>query len=571
MPSSRKRPINADPIEEGIDYARQVVARRIPAGKFVCLAAERFLEDLKRAKAGQGPWAFDPDRALAPIEICQQLPNIKGPLADQPIRLMAWQLCWTANLFGFIERETGWRRFRQASIWVPRGNGKSTWLAPLAVYCAFCEGEGGAEAYAAAVTRDQAKIVWTAAAEMLRRAPDLRHYLGIEQSAHSIYQPRTASSFLPLSSDAKSLDGLNVHFACLDEIGSHRTARVYDIILTALGKRLQPLLISISTATANTTGIGKQVWDLSAKVLTGVLEDERFFAVLYAADEGDDPFAEKTMAKANPSWGVTVVPEQVRMIARQAKNNPAQEAVYKTRHLNIWVTGNQALFAMDHWHACKVEGLRLEDFAGRTCILGLDIANKIDLTALVLLFPEEDSEGKEVYSVFCRAWLPEARVESQPAYAQWVADGWLTQTPGETTDFSMIEDAILECCASFDVQAVTYDPWSATQLAQRMLERNVPMVEYPMTVSTMSEPTKAVDVAMRERRFRHDGNAALAWCLSNVVGHRDAKDNVFPRKELPEHKIDAAIALIMALGQQIIRSAQESLPTIYRDHDLLLW
>ena len=328
MPSSRKRLINADPIEEGIDYAERVVARKIPAGKFVRLAAERFLEDRRKAKAGQGPWIFDPDRALAPIEICQQLPNIKGPLADQPIRLMPWQLCWTANLFGFVERETGWRRFRQASIWVPRGNGKSTWLAPLAVNCAFCEREGGAEAYAAAVTRDQSKIVWSTAHEMLRRVPELRHYLGVEQSAHSIFQPRTASSFLPLSSDAKSLDGLNVHFACLDEVGSHRTARVYDIILTALGKRLQPLLISISTATANTTGIGKQLWDLSVKVLTGALEDERFFAVLYTADEGDNPFAEATLAKANPSWGLTVVPEQVRMIARQARNNPAQEAVY---------------------------------------------------------------------------------------------------------------------------------------------------------------------------------------------------------------------------------------------------
>jgi phage terminase large subunit-like protein len=536
------------------------------------LAAKRFLADLAAAEAGHGRWTFDPDRAMVPIEICERLPNIKGPQAGNSIRLMPWQRCWTANLFGFIERGTGRRRFRQASIWVPRGNGKSTWLAPLAVYCAFAEGEGGAEAYAAAVTRDQAKIVWNAAAEMLRRAPALRQHLGIEQSVHSMYQPRTASSFLPLSSDAKSLDGLNVHFACLDEIGSHRTARVYDIILTALGKRVQPLLISISTATANTTGIGKQLWDLSIKVLTGALEDERFFAVLYTADEDDDPFAEATMEKANPSWGITVVPEQVRMIARQAKNNPAQEAVYKTRHLNLWVTGNQALFAMDHWAACKVEGLRLEGFAGRSCILGLDIANKIDLTALVLLFPEEDDEGKEAYSVFCRAWLPEARVESQAVYAHWIADGYLTQTPGETTDFSMIEEAILECCASFDVQAVCYDPWSATQLAQRMMERNVPMVEYPMTVSTMSEPTKAVDVTMREHRFRHDGSPVLAWCLSNVVGHRDAKDNIFPRKELPEHKIDAAIALIMALGQQIVRSAHESLPTIYQgDHTLLLW
>jgi phage terminase large subunit-like protein len=258
------------------------------------------------------------------------------------------------------------------------------------------------------------------------------------------------------------------------------------------------------------------------------------------------------------------------MIARQAKNNPAQEAVYKTRHLNIWVTGNQALFAMDHWRTCKVEGLRLEDFEGKPCVLGLDIANKIDLTTLVLLFYDESDDGEMDYAVFCRAWLPEARIESQPAYAQWIGAGWLAQTSGETTDFAMIEQALEEACARFEVQAVAYDPWSATQLAQRMMERNVPMVEYPMTVSTMSEPTKAVDVLMRNHRFRHDGNPVLTWCLSNVVGHRDAKDNVFPRKELPEHKIDAAISLIMALGQQIVRSADQTM-TIYKDSDLLLW
>ena len=190
MPYSRKQPNTADPVAEGIDYAERVVASKIPAGKFVRLAAARFLEDLKAARAGRGPWRFDPDRAMAPIEICERLPNIKGPQAGNSIRLMPWQRCWTANLFGFVERETGRRRFRQASIWVPRGNGKSTWLAPLAINCAFAENEGGAEAYAAAVTRDQAKIVWTAASEMLRRAPALRQHHGIEQSVHAIYHSR---------------------------------------------------------------------------------------------------------------------------------------------------------------------------------------------------------------------------------------------------------------------------------------------------------------------------------------------------------------------------------------------
>jgi len=557
-----------DPVADGVDYAERVVARKIPAPLYARLACQRFLADLKAAEAGDSPWIFSPDRARAPIDHCEGFPNIKGPRAGELIELMPWQRWVSVNLTGFLERTTEMRRFRQASIWVPRGNGKSTWVAPLALYFAFADGEGGAEAYAAAVTRDQAKIVWSTAQEMTRRAPGFREACGVATAVNSIYQAATASSFVPISSDAKGLEGLNVHFAVLDEIASHRTARVYDVILTGLGKRLQPMLISISTATANTAGIGKQLWDYSIKVLTRVLEDDRFFCVIWAADEGDDVWDEKTMRKANPGWGITVVPEQIRMIARQARNNAAQEAIYRTRHLNQWVSGNIALFNMEHWAACETD-LRLSDFAGRRCILGLDIANKIDLAALALLFWEEDDEGRTRYTIFCRNWLPEARIESQPAYASWVREGWLTTTPGETTSFSDMEEAILDACARFDVEGVCYDPWSATQLAQRMLEQNVPMIEYPLTVATMSEPTKGLDARIREHRISHDGNPVLRWCLSNVVGHYDSKDNVFPKKELPENKIDAAIAAILALGHQMV--GEDQTPTIYRDTDLLVF
>jgi phage terminase large subunit-like protein len=556
-------------VDEGISYAERVVERRIDAPKLVRAACKRFLNDYDLAESGNGFWRFDRKKAAGPISLAEGLPNIKGPFAGKSIVLLGWQ-CWcTVNLFGFVERETGKRRFRQASIWVPRGNGKSTWLAPMALYSAFAEGEGGADAFAAAVTRDQAKIVWETAWDMVRRAPAMRKYLGIETSSNAIYQDRSASKFVPISSDSKGLEGLNAHFVCLDEIGSHRTARVYDVMLTATGKRLQPLLVSISTATSNTTGIGKSIWDYTVKILTGVLDDDRFFGVIYSADEGDDPWSEKTMSKANPSWGVTVVPEQIRIIARQAKNNPAQESIYKTRHLNMWVSGDSPLFSMPYWQECLRPELRIEDFAGRNCILGLDIANKIDLTALVLLFWEEDDDGRKSYTVFCRSWLPEKRIETQPSYAQWIADGWLTQTSGETTSYPEIEEALLWACATFNVEAVTYDPWSATQLAQRMMERNVPMVEYPMTVATMSEPTKGLDARIRENRIAHDGNPVLAWCLSNVVGHFDFKDNVFPRKELPENKIDAAIATIMALGHQMV--GEDEYPTIYSDRELLVF
>jgi phage terminase large subunit-like protein len=555
-------------IDDGIRYAERIAGYKIPAPKLVRLACQRFLEDYEEAKSSDSFWRFDPQKALGPIDLAEGLPNIKGPFAGRPIKLLDWQRWCTINLFGFVERETGLRRFRQASIWVPRGNGKSTWLAPMALYSAFAEGEGGADAFAAAVTRDQAKIVWQTAWEMVRRAPGMRQHLGVSTSVNAIFQDRSASKFVPISSDSKGLEGLNAHFVCLDEIASHRTARVYDVMLTATGKRLQPLLVSISTATDQITGIGKSIWDYTVKVLTGVLKDDRFFGVIYSAEDGDDPWDERTMKKANPSWGITVVPEQIRIIARQAKMNPAQEAIYKTRHLNMWVTGDSPLFSMPHWHECKRADLKLEDFTEHTCIIGLDIANKIDLTALVLLFWQEGDDGQTHYTVFCKAWLPEARIEAQPAYATWISEGWLMQTPGETISYAEVEEMLAWACATFDVQAVTYDPWSATQLAQRMLEKNIPMVEYPMTVATMSEPTKGLDARIREHRISHDGNPLLGWCMANVTGHYDFKDNVFPRKEVSENKIDAAISTIMALGHQMIG---EETTTIYRDTELLVF
>src|SRR6516164_3114070 len=177
---------------------------------------------------------------------------------------------------------------------MPRGNSKSTTVAVLALHTTFLEDEGGAEGYTAAVSRDQARIVFDLAQTMARNDPDFRRRFGIEIKVNALHQARTTSRLMPISSDAKALDGLNVHFAVLDEIGSHRSKAVYDVILTAMGKRKQPLMISISTATDNATGVGRQVWDYTEKVLEQQIADDRFFGVIYSADPEDDPWDEKT-------------------------------------------------------------------------------------------------------------------------------------------------------------------------------------------------------------------------------------------------------------------------------------
>src|SRR5215211_2564078 len=224
-----RRPASAAPgVAEAIAYAEAVVAGTLPAGRLARLACGRFLRDKAAADAGTGPWGFAPERVEAALLFAGQMPNIKGPEAGRPLRLMPWQKLVFANLFGFVERGTTTRRFRQAVIYVPRGNGKTTLAAPMGLYLTFVEGEGGAEGYAAAVTRDQARILFEAAREMVRRSLEFRAAFGVGVGANAIYQERTASRFAPVSSVAKALDGLNVQVAVCDEIASHKTSEVYD-------------------------------------------------------------------------------------------------------------------------------------------------------------------------------------------------------------------------------------------------------------------------------------------------------------------------------------------------------
>jgi phage terminase large subunit-like protein len=573
LPRRPKRPAYDPRIQRAIRYACDVASDKILAGKSVRLACQRFLDDLAAAESGRGRWAFDERFAIRPIHLAERLRNVKGPEAGKPIQLMDFQLWLIVNLFGFIERDTGIRRFRQASVWCPKGSGKSTLSAVLALATTFTEQEGGAEGYSAAVSRDQARIVFDLAKVMAQRDPEFRRRFGIEVKVNALHQGTTASRLMAISSDATALDGINVHFAVLDEIASHRSKAVYDVVITAMGKRRQPLLLSISTCTDNTLGIGKQVWDYTERVLEGQLEDDRFFGVLYAADQDDDPWDERTWQKANPAWGQMVQPEALRAVARQAQASPALKAAFLTRHLNLWVGADQALFDITHWDRCADPTLRIEQFLGQPCFAALDMATRVDLAAAALIFPHQDGDDGTIrYAVFNQAWLPAAAVtvDRNPAYAGWVEQGRISVTEGETTDFSAIEAWLREQSRLFDIRACAYDPYALLQLSQRMRNDGYPMTEYRATTLNFSEPTKLLDTLMRDGRLVHDGSPVARWCIGNVVGHYDARSNVYPRKARPESKIDCAIAMIMALGVSIASESDDD-GVIYKDHDLLVF
>lgn len=526
-----------------------VRAGEIPACKYVKQAVERQRRNL-RTWATSGPYVFDEEEAGEWCEFIEELPHIKGPLAGQNIRLEGWQCFILTTVFGWRKRATGTRRFRRAYTEVPRGNAKSTLSSGVGIKSAFADGEGGAEVYSAATTRDQARIVFKDAQAMARRRPELCRELGVEVLAHDIVQSSTASKFTALASDSNSLDGLNIHFAAVDELHAHKTREVYDVLETGTGKRPQSMLWSITTAGSDRAGICYEIRTYTTKVLSGVIEDESHFGIIYTIDDGDDWTDETSWRKANPNWGVSVQPDVVAQLAAKAMQMPAAQANFKTKHLDVWVNADQAWMDMRAWDRCADPDLSIEQFAGETCYVGLDLASKTDIAARIAIFTRQ-IDGVTHYYLFGRYFLPEQAVEDgrNSQYRGWQLQDLLTVTSGDVLDFQAVEDDVIALSSAHQVVEVAYDPWQAQQLAQRLQANGATTVEYRNTVGNFSAPMKELDALTRAGRLHHNGDPILTWMVSNVVCHTDAKENIYPRKERPENKIDGVVAAITALGR----------------------
>jgi phage terminase large subunit-like protein len=541
-------------------YAERVCAGDIVACHWVQQACQRQLNDLARFKRKNSPYRFNPvltdgsGREFRPADnLCafiERLTHVKGPLAGTPITLEPWQIFVLTTVFGWVDGK-GKRRFRRSYIEVPRGNAKSTLSSAVALYMLAADGEGGAEVYSLATTRDQARIVFGDAQAMARRSAGFRNRFGVTVGAHNLHILASGSKFEALSAEGSTLDGLNIHFGCVDELHAHKTRTVYDVVETGTGKRDNSLLWIITTAGSNRAGICYEIRGFVTKLLDSVFEDETQFGIIFGLDDGDDWTSETALVKANPNWGISVRPEVLLPLQAKAMQLPSAVNNFKTKHLNEWVNADTAWMDMRAWEACADVSLRLEDFAGAPCWIGLDLASKTDIAAMVLLFAHPREAGGFV--TFGKYYLPEDTVTAagNSQYEGWMRTGRLTVTPGNVIDFGWIEADLIELASRHDIQAVAFDPFQATQLSTRMLAEGLPMIEVRPTVLNFSEPMKTVEALVLQRKLWHDGDPVLEWMASNVVAHLDVKDNIYPRKERAENKIDGIVALIMALSRAI--------------------
>ena len=541
-------------------YAQSVVSGAIPACRWVQLACQRQLNDLARFKGKDSPYRFNPKlsdrngRGFHPADnLCafiERLPHVKGPLAGEPISLEPWQVFILTTVFGWVTPDDK-RRFRRSYIEVPRGNAKSTLSSAVALYMLAADHEGGAEVYSLATTRDQARIVFGDAQTMARRSPGFRTRFSVNVGAHNMHVLASGSKFEALSAEGSTLDGLNIHFGCVDELHAHKTRTVYDVVETGTGKRDNSLLWVITTAGSNRAGICYEVRTFVSKLLDGVFEDDTQFGIIYGLDDGDDWTSENALIKANPNWGISVRPEILGPLQAKAMQLPSAVNNFKTKHLNEWVNADTAWMDMRAWDACADTSLDIDNFIGQPCWIGLDLASKTDIAALILIFAHP--EIADAYLTFGKYYLPEDTVHGagNSQYSGWMRIDRLTVTPGNVIDFSWIEADLLDMASRFAIQAVAFDPFQATQLSTRMLGEGLPMIEVRPTVLNFSEPMKILEALVLQKKLAHDGDPVLTWMASNVVAHLDVKDNIYPRKERPENKIDGIVALIMALSRAI--------------------
>ena len=550
-------------LEAAAEELRQrIYTLPVRCNKYVALACQRQLDDLHRKRFA---YTFDEARGARICKFIELLPHTKGEWAGRLIELEPWQIFILTTVFGWVDKQ-GRRRFKVTYLEIPRKNAKSTLSSGVGLYMLAADGEGGAEVYSAATTKDQARIVWQDAQGMARKSSGLQARFGVRTAAHSIYTEE-GSKFLALARDqGGNLDGLNVHCGIIDELHAHKTREVVDVIDTATGARSQPLLWQITTAGFNLSGICYETRAYTTKVLAGQFTDHRHFGIIFTIDADDDWAHPSSWAKANPNWGISVGVEDITRKGEKAVKVAASRGNFKTKHLNVWVNAKEAWMDMVKWGECAAPSLRLEDFAGEECVAAVDLATKVDVAALVLLFSRNGH-----YYLFPFFWLPEEAIEGEENahYAGWADEGHLFLTPGNVTDQNLIQDHVRTLAAAHQLRGLAFDPWQAMKFGTELAGEGLNASEFRMTVQNMSEPMKTLHAAVISGKLSHPDNPVMNWMMSNVVAHLDAKENIFPRKEQPQNKIDGPVAAIMAMGEWL--TGEHESGYIYDDgRDLLV-
>lgn len=524
--------------------------------KWVRLAAERHIRDLKSTN---WEYEFSPWHANDVCDFIEKLPHVEGQWDTPTIHLEPPQVFILSVVFGWRRKFDGKRRFTMAYIEMARKGAKSTLTAGVALYCETCEDEPGPLVLIGATTGDQARKVFNPARQMVLKTKDLREAFGLEAWARAITCQSNGGTMQTINAKSSTQDGHNPHLAVLDELHAHADRGLFDVLRSAFGARKNPLLWMITTAGFNMHGVCYEQRSFVTKVLERAVVAEHFFGIIFTLDEGDDAFDERVWPKANPLMPVTPTLTEMRSYAIEAKASPGAEGEFKTKRLNIWMGAAAAWLNVASWNACGGR-VPLSAFRGLDCYIGADLADKDDITALVLA--AKDGDRLLLKSWF---WLPEAALErasqtereNVTLYRQWRDERRLWITPGDWIDHNRVERLIRRLNAALSIRRVTFDQFAAAQaMAVRLNEDfangDDPFAEVlPKNARNVTDPAKDLEARHKvgPSLLLHDDNPVMRWMAGNVVVSRHVNGSILPKKPDTDSKakidgIDAAINAI---------------------------
>lgn len=521
---------------------------------------------------------FDPSLVDKVLTTFSFLRHTQGKWSGQPLIPDPWQIAYIiAPIFGWVhQNEDGdWVRVvREVYVDVPRKNGKTTLSGGVALYLLGADGEAGAQVYACATRKDQAKLLFDPIKTLVNKSPDLRGHM--TTLAGKITHPKSGSYFSVVASEGDALHGTNVHGAIIDELHLHKNPDLVEAIETGVGSRTQPVIFTITTAdTSNSGSIYDRKRRYVEQLATGVFSAPMSYGVVFACDDNDDPFSEETWYKANPGLGISPGLEFMRTAANKARNSPAELASFQRLHLGIRTKQLTKYIMMNDWDANQVENHKpLSEQIGMEAYGGLDLASTSDLCSLCWLVPD----GKGGLDAYWRIWTPEHNMDALNKRTAgeaevWRRNGLITVTPGNVADYDWIFEQIKQDMDILTVREIGYDPWNSTQLATDLESFGAPMTPVRQGFASMSSPTKefqrmVLDYTGERPKFRHDGNPCVRWQVDNFAVMPDSAGNVKPAKDMAADKIDAVVASIIAMDAYVRQLGVGR--SVYEDRDMII-
>jgi len=594
--------------ETAFDYAEGVLHGNIPACKFVVQACQRFADDLQR------PDLYYDSQAVSDCgEFFTWLPHVSGEWRGQRFEPSPYQCFIIANIIGlhYAEGEhKGFRKYKEAYVEVPRKSGKSTFAAGFCLYFLTMDGEPGAEVYCAATNEKQAYKVFHPAYQMLRDDDELRQHLSLDVLQKSIYNDSENLSFKPVVGDPP--DGDSPSFVVIDEYHEHDHARAYETFKTGTGARRRAMLFVITTAGDNIDGPCHRLRGDMVDILAGTLTDtkaDRQFAIIYTIKDDADPDHWKTdeaLYEANPNIGHSTFIGTLREDQQEAIRSRHQQTAFKTKNLNIWIGQADPWIDMNAWAQNGYDMLPVhreyedkEREEGWTdgdpdaeivspddprvfdmlkhlpCVVVTDLAAKIDFTAAVVLFYEDDKDvtpavladgtkkWPRIYWAVPFFWLPRATFEKVRRYEPW--EPYITLHEGEEIDILKVAATITNWLNDLLAKEYITDPNRSSGVEQTVGESVVwtEIVRFGQGAATYTNAMYEFQSAVDSGRFRHPDNPVLNWMVDNFVGKRYDDDTVKPpRPKNRAKKIDGAICCTMGCGRAMNLEADEPVPKI---------